>query len=184
MGNTEILKRGDVQLTSAGTGITHSEVTHGESPVHFLQIWTFPQNSGLAPSYYTRHFTDEEKRDDLVPVVAPVGSTGVSDVRQGDGPTPIHSSVWLYVTILSAGKSVTHSLNTSQNGSNGKKAYIQVVQTSGYNPGKASACYIKVNGDLYLYEGDGASVQGSVGDEISIENVGQGDAEVLLFDLD
>lgn len=54
MGNTEVLKRGDLQMTSAGTGIRHSEYSHGEAPVHFLQIWSKPSKNGLKPQYFTR----------------------------------------------------------------------------------------------------------------------------------
>lgn len=54
MGNTEVMKRGDIQLTSAGTGITHSEKAHGDKEVHFLQIWSLPSVSRLTPAYYTR----------------------------------------------------------------------------------------------------------------------------------
>lgn len=54
MGNHEVLKRGDLQMTSAGTGIRHSEYAHGEKQVHFLQIWAKPSQSSLPPTYYTR----------------------------------------------------------------------------------------------------------------------------------
>ena len=72
MGNREVLKRGDLQMTSAGTGIRHSEHTHGPVPVHFLQIWSTPATRGLSPQYFTRHFSDEEKKDRWAHVVAPV----------------------------------------------------------------------------------------------------------------
>jgi len=54
MGNTEVLRRGDIQMTSAGTGIRHSEKCHGPKQVHFLQIWASPNESNLPPKYYTR----------------------------------------------------------------------------------------------------------------------------------
>jgi redox-sensitive bicupin YhaK (pirin superfamily) len=184
MGNKEVLKRGDIQLTSAGTGIRHSEMTHGKGPVHFLQIWSLPHTSGLPPKYYNRHFTDEEKRDTLVPVVAPVGSKDVTDVRTGSGPAPVHSPVWLYSTILSPGKDVVHTLQAPGKGLPKRKAYLHVIQTSGYNKGKASGSLVKVNNDLFLSEGDGAFAQGSEGDTIRIENAGDTDAEVLVFEMD
>lgn len=184
MGNKEVLKRGDIQLTSAGTGVRHSEMTHGHQPVHFLQIWTRPQRSRLPPKYYNRHFTDEEKRDNLIPVVAPVGSKDVIETRQGTGPTPVQSQVWLFATILSPGKSVSHTLLKSQSGAPKRKAYLHVVQTSGYNKGKAIGSTVKVNGDVFLSEGDGSFAQGPDGEAITIENIGDIDAEVLVFDLD
>jgi quercetin 2,3-dioxygenase len=54
MDNVEVLKRGDIQLTSAGTGISHSEKAHGNKQVHFMQIWSIPTVSKLKPAYFTR----------------------------------------------------------------------------------------------------------------------------------
>jgi len=98
MGNVEVLKRGD-QLTSAGTGISHSEKAHGDKQVHFLQIWSLPSISRLTPTYFTR---DDEKKDKWVRVVAPAGAPGVSSKREDSGPTPVQSGpLTLYSTILS-----------------------------------------------------------------------------------
>jgi hypothetical protein len=96
----------------------------------------------------------------------------------------VQSQVWLFAAILSPGKSVVHHLLKSANGAPKRKAYLHVIQTSGYNDGKATGNLLKVNGDLYLSEGDGAFAQGPDGEAITIENVGDGDAEVLVFDLD
>jgi redox-sensitive bicupin YhaK (pirin superfamily) len=72
MGNKEFIKRGDVQFTSAGTGISHSEFNGSDKDwVHFLQIWVEPSASGLKPSYTTKHFSDEEKKNKLRLIVAP-----------------------------------------------------------------------------------------------------------------
>jgi redox-sensitive bicupin YhaK (pirin superfamily) len=184
MGNKEVLRRGDIQLTSAGTGIRHSEMTHGPNPVHFLQIWALPQKSGLPPKYYNRHFTDEEKRDKFVLAVAPVGSEGVNETRNGEGPAPVQAQLRLYSTILSPGKSVTHALLGASNGISDSKAYLHVIQTSGYNEGKASGALVKVNEQLHLSEGDGAFSHGAKGQTITIENISDEPAEVLLFDLE
>ena len=184
MGNVEVLKRGDLQLTSAGTGIQHSEKTYGSTPVHFLQIWSLPQVSGLAPKYFTRHFTDTEKTNKLVPVVAPIGSEGVSEEREGTGPAPVQSPLYLYATLLSKDASVTHKLRYSDVSSGQRKAYVHVIQTSGYNTGKAKGNRVLLNDGLELAEGDGAFAIGEEGQPIEIKNVGEGTAEVLLFDLD
>lgn len=184
MGNVEILKRGDLQLTSAGTGIRHSEKTYGNSPVHFLQIWSLPQVSGLAPKYFTRHFTDAEKTDKLVPIVAPVGSEGVSEEREGAGPAPVQSPLYLYTTLLRKGASVAHKLKKSGLTPAQRKAYVHVIQTSGYNTGKGKGNRVLCNGELELAEGDGAFAIGKEGQPIEIKNIGDGTAEVLLFDLD
>jgi len=123
MGNTEILGRGDLQLTSAGTGISHSEKAHGSKQVHFLQIWSLPSTSKLQPKYFTRHFSDEEKTNKWARVVAPVGADGVLLAREGEGPAPVQSPLTLYATLLGQNKSLDRPLS-------GKKGYIHVIQTS------------------------------------------------------
>jgi Pirin len=181
MGNTEILRRGDVQLTSAGTGISHSEKAHGPKQVHFLQIWSLPSTSKLQPKYFTRHFSDEEKTDKWVRVVAPVGADGVLPVREGKGPAPVQSPLTLYTTILGQNKSLNRSFT-------GKKGYVHVVQTSGYNEGQSQGASIKIASDgekLTLGEGDGAYILVENGvNSLEVENVGDRVAEVLVFDLD
>lgn len=90
LGNLEIMKRGDVQMTSTGSGISHSEYNRNDSKqVHFLQIWGLPSTRNLPPNYYNRHFTDEQKRAGWVKIVAPVGSSDVQDVREATGPAPV-----------------------------------------------------------------------------------------------
>lgn len=178
MSNVEVMKRGDVQLTSAGTGIRHSEKTDGDNQVHFLQIWSVPNKRGLTPKYYHRHFSDEEKRQGWVAVVGKIGDEGVSDSREGTGPTPVHSNLWLYATLLGAGKTIDHPLKYS-------KGYIHVVQTSGYNTEKSKGNRVKLNGAVELGEGDGAFVtNGGENEIVKIENIGDGEAELLFFDLD
>jgi len=185
MGNTEILKRGDLQLTSAGTGISHSEKAHGPNQVHFLQIWSVPATARLTPKYYTRHFSDAEKKDTWVPVVAPIGAEGISPTREGTGPAPVQSPLTLFATLLSPSKSLSRVFPSGN--AKSRKAYIHVVQTSGYNPKAATGATVKVGGDgveLELKEGDGAYIFGVAGKEIKVENVGEQIAEVLLFDLE
>ncbi|KZS94552.1 pirin domain-containing protein [Sistotremastrum niveocremeum HHB9708] len=177
MGNTEVLKRGDLQMTSAGTGIRHSEHSHGGKQVHFLQIWSVPSTRGLTPKYFTRHFTDQEKQDKLVRIVAPIGAPGVTEAREAEGPAPVHSPLTLFATIISPSKSVVHTLGS-------KKVHIHVVQTSGYNTGKSSGASIRLNGSTSISEGDAVFGTGEPGDKIEIENTGDIPAEVLVFDLD
>jgi hypothetical protein len=182
MGNTEILRRGDLQLTSAGTGISHSEKAHGSKEVHFLQIWSLPSTSNLQPKYFTRHFSNEEKTDKWVRIVAPVGADGVLAVREGEGPAPVQSPLTLYATLLGQNKSLNRPLT-------GKKGYIHVVQTSGYNEGASKGASVKVTSkdgeELTLGEGDGAYIfVGNGGNAFQVENVGEHVAEILVFDLD
>jgi len=181
MGNTEILKRGDLQLTSAGTGISHSEKAHGSEQVHFLQIWSVPTTPRLQPKYFTRHFSDAEKTDKWVRVVAPIGAEGVVATREGEGPTPVQSPLTMYATLLSPGKALSQSLN-------GNKGYIHVVQTSGYKEGKAEGASITIKSTvgetLTLREGDGAYIfVGGSGNTLEVDNDGDRIAEVLVFDL-
>ncbi|KAI5833190.1 RmlC-like cupin [Schizophyllum commune Tattone D] len=180
MGNTEVLSRGALQLTSAGTGILHSEKAHGPAEVHFLQIWSFPSTPRLQPKYYTRNFSDADKTDKWARVVAPVGSQGVSEAREAEGPAPVHSPLTMYATLLSRGKTVAQAMQ-------GTKGYVHVVQTSGYNTGKATGATVKFKaGDeqLELREGDGAYLHFPPGGiEVAVENTGDRTAEIVLFDL-
>jgi len=181
MGNTEILRRGDIQLTSAGTGIAHSEKTHGSKPAHFLQIWSFPSTSRLEPKYYTRHFTDEEKKDKWARVVAPFDATDVVLDREGQGPAPVHTSLTMYASLLSPGTKLERLLE-------GKRGYVHVIQTSGYNDGKAAGATVKISSQdaqLTLKEGDGAYVSvGQTGHVMDVQNDGDRVAEVVVFDLE
>ncbi|TFK90845.1 pirin domain-containing protein [Polyporus arcularius HHB13444] len=181
MGNVEVMKRGDLQMTSAGTGIRHSEHTHGAQQVHFLQIWSVPSTRGLSPQYFTRHFSDDEKRDRWAHVVAPVEAEGVVEKREAPGPAPVHSPLDLYATLLSQGKKLSHVFGR-------QKGYIHVVQTSGYNTKEASGAHVRVSGTdggpVDLKEGDGAYISAAPGEELVVENVGDRVAEILLFDLE
>ncbi|KAH9479841.1 Putative quercetin 2,3-dioxygenase [Psilocybe cubensis] len=183
MGNTEVLKRGDLQMTSAGTGISHSEKAHGSKQVHFLQIWSLPSKARLQPKYFTRHFSDADKTDKWATVVAPVGAQGVLAEREAQGPAPVNSPLTLYATILGVGKTLDRPLE-------GKKGYIHVIQRSGYKEGKAEGASVRISSpgsdaELTLREGDGAYIfVGKKGASLTVENDGDRAAEILVFDLD
>ncbi|GAA6056179.1 hypothetical protein JCM3770_004246 [Rhodotorula araucariae] len=193
MGNLEIMRRGDIQMTSTGTGIAHSEYNRNPSKqVHFLQIWGLPNKRGLSPKYYNRHFSDDEKRDKLVKVVAPAESEGVSDERGAKGPAPVHAALSMYASILSPKASIKHTLAPSTT-----KAYLHNIMRSGYRAPSVSAsdkfedggAMVQLNAGLILEEGDGAFVTVSTGAEdhdarqIEVKNVGDRDAEFLLFEM-
>ena len=129
-----------------------------------------------------RHFTDEEKKDQWVRVVAPAGEAGVSDAREAPGPAPVHSPLSLHATLLSPGKSLSHELSPQSS-----KAYVHVVQTSGYNPSTASGNTVRVYApgtqDAVLQEGDGLYITSANPTTVSVENTGEGVAELLLFEL-
>ena len=199
LSNTEILKRGDLQMTSTGTGIRHSEFNDNKTQgVHFLQIWAMPNQRGLKPNYYTRHFSDEEKRGKLVHVVGPLGAEGVEDEREAKGAAPVHSWLGMWASLLPTHQEVTHRISSAFNpalstGTHVKKVYIHLVQSSGYNT-KASythadAAKVEVTdgagGVVVLGEGDGVFVDGGKeGDVVNVKSVGGREAEFVLFEMD
>ncbi|KAJ6549108.1 hypothetical protein DFH09DRAFT_1087175 [Mycena vulgaris] len=147
-----------------------------------LIIWALPTTARLTPKYFTRHFSDEQKRDVWARIVAPVDAPGVRrDSREGEGPTPVQSPLTLYATLLSEGKDLVQAMS-------GSKGYIHVVQTSGYNTGSAAGATVKVFGaagvEWVLKEGDGAYMYFDGAQDLKVENVGEGTAEVLLFDIE
>jgi redox-sensitive bicupin YhaK (pirin superfamily) len=153
MGNGSVIKPGDVQYMSAGTGVQHSEFNASETePVHLYQIWMFPEKQGLKPTYDQKNFPEAEKRGKLRLVASPDGRNGSVQIRQDNE---------LYATLLGEGESVKHELK------NDRHAYVQVARGS-----------VTLNGKK-LAEGDGAAISA----EKSVELTGVKDAEVLLFDL-
>jgi len=154
LGTGSVIRPGEVQRMSAGTGIRHSELNASKTePVHFLQIWIIPEKKGLAPGYEQKAFADEDKRGRLRLV-------GSRDGR--DGSVTIHQDVDLYATLLSKGQVVTHALAP------GRGAWVQVARGAATLNGAA------------LREGDGVAIEtpGALRLEAS------SDAEVLLFDMD
>ncbi len=99
MGNEAVIGPGDVQRMSAGTGLTHSEINQGETPVHFFQIWIFPDERGLEPSYDQRHYDPEQWRDTLLPVAS---GRGV------EGAATFHTEATIHRCALSAGRRIAH----------------------------------------------------------------------------
>jgi redox-sensitive bicupin YhaK (pirin superfamily) len=154
IGTGSVIRPGDVQRMSAGSGIGHSEFNASKTePVHFLQIWIIPEKKGLKPGYEQKSFSAEDKRGNLRLV-------GSRDGR--DGSVTIHQDVDLYATVLSEGETVTHPLKS------GRKAWVQVAR------GSAS-----LNGEE-LREGDGVAVEEA--DALKLSSTAK-DTEVLLFDL-
>jgi redox-sensitive bicupin YhaK (pirin superfamily) len=154
IGTGSVIRPGDVQVMSAGTGIRHSEFNHSKTePVHFLQIWIVPDREGIAPRYDQKRFPDDEKRGRLRLV-------GASD--GGEGAIVIHQDVKLFASILNAGQQVTHTMSP------GRRAWLQVVRGA-----------VQING-RDLNAGDGAAAQ----DDAALAVTGQVDgAEILVFDL-
>ena len=174
MGNLENLRRGEVQFTSAGTGIRHSEYNRNKNEdVHFLQIWAKPNVARLKPSYVTRKFTDEMKEDRLVRIMESVerhsGKDGATE------PIPMHADLSMSASILSPGKSVTHELVKDGQ----RNVYLHVVMSDRTQP-KTGGAKIRV-GDVELGEGDGAFVRGASGPgKIEVESVGREESGVSV----
>ena len=153
LGTGSIIRPGEVQRMSAGTGVTHSEFNHSHSElVHFLQIWLLPEWTGLPPSYEQRAFSDEEKRGTLRLVASRDGR---------DGSVTIHQDVALYAALLNAGERVIHQFVP------GRHAWVQVARGA-----------VTLN-DKALIAGDGAAIS----DESRLVLRGTEAAEILLFDL-
>ena len=155
IGTGSVIRPGDVQRMSAGTGIRHSEFNHSRAePVHFLQIWIEPERDGITPSYEQKTFTADDKRGRLRLV-------GSRDGR--DGSVTIHQDVDLFASVLGRGQSVTHALGA------GRKGWLQVARGT-----------VTV-GEQTLAVGDGVAFDAV--QTIAITGAGDGDAEVLLFDM-
>ena len=153
MGTGSVIRYGDVQRMSAGTGVQHSEFNHSTSePVHFLQIWIIPQRRGIAPSYEEKHFSAESKRGRLCLIAS-------NDGREGS--VRVHQDVAIFASIMDGGDRVQHALEP------GRIAYLHLIR------GTLSANGIALEG------GDALKVS----DEKSIVVERANDAEFLLFDL-
>jgi redox-sensitive bicupin YhaK (pirin superfamily) len=153
LGNGSVLRPGELQHMTAGTGVRHSEFNPSDQEeVHLYQIWLLPGRKGLEPSYEQKAFSEEERRGALRLVASPTGE---------HGSLTIHQDARLYLPTLQAGEAVAHTLEP------GRHAWLQVLR------GRAA-----LNGNP-LAAGDGAAVS----EEEKLGIRGQAEAEVMLFDL-
>ena len=153
MGNGSVIRPGDLQRMSAGTGVTHSEFNPSrEAPVHFLQIWLLPRERGLPPGYEQKGFPQEARRGRLRLIAAGDGR---------EGAVTIHQDADVWTALLQPGESVRHALAP------GRYAWLHVARGA-----------VTLNGST-LGAGDGAAVS----DEAALEITAAAGAEVLLFDL-
>lgn len=153
MGNGSVMRRGDVQRMSAGSGVVHSEFNASKTdPVHFLQIWIVPARPGLASGYEQVFFSDDDKAGVLRLVASPDGAAGSVRIQQ---------DARLYASLLRSGEAVTHALAAS------RKGWLHIVEGE-----------VFVNGHA-LTAGDGVAVGGE--ELLTISSPTRG--EVLVFDL-
>lgn len=181
------MKRGDVQFTTGGSGIAHSEGNETDDWVHFLQIWCLPWKRGLKPSYHTRHFDEQEKRKGFVTIVSPLkaGPNATPDQEAKAEPVvkdsiPIHADFLMGASIIPTKASHEWTIGGSdavQSKSN-RKVYVHLPMTQN---GKAKVRL--AGGDTVLSEGDGAFLSNvNAGDKLSVESIGEADAEIVVFD--
>ncbi len=153
MGNGSVIRPGEVQRMSAGTGISHSEYNYSKAePVHLLQIWIVPEQRGLKPGYEQRSFKIQEERGTLRLIAARDGRGGA---------VTVHQDIDLFVALLDRGERVVHRLKS------GRHAWVQVARGA-----------VMING-LPLKAGDGAAVSEEDALRISADD----NSELLLFDL-
>ena len=164
MGNGSVIRPGDVQRMSAGTGVVHAEYNASKTePVHFLQIWILPQWAGLPSGYEQKFFSDDDKRGKLRLIASRDGAEGSVRIQQ---------DAQIFATVLEGGASVHHSIRP------GRKGWLHVVS------GEA-----KLN-DLVLKAGDGVAIDPSAGprgepsaNEQALTLTGPHRCELLLFDM-
>jgi redox-sensitive bicupin YhaK (pirin superfamily) len=154
LGNGSIIRPGDGQRMSAGTGILHSEANASKTDrVHLLQIWILPERKGIEPGYEQKAFSEEDKRGRLKLIAARDGHNGA---------VTVHQDISLYVSLLDEQQEVEHALAP------GRHAWLQIARGS-----------VELNGTR-LEQGDGAAAS----DEQKLSITGAQDgSEILLFDL-
>ena len=153
LGNGSVIRPGDVQRMSAGTGIQHSEFNHSSAePVHFLQIWIVPDQVGYAPGYEQKYFSAEEKRGRLCLVASRAGR---------EGSVSLHQDADVHAALLDGDDAVEFALNS------GRLAWIQVARGE-----------LRVDGQP-LREGDGLALD----EPGRVRLDGARAAEVLLFEM-
>jgi redox-sensitive bicupin YhaK (pirin superfamily) len=154
LGNGTVIRPGEVQRMSAGTGFVHSEFNPSKTePLHFMQIWIIPDYTGLPPSYEQKVFPVGE-RGRMQLVAAPYG---------GDGAVTLHQDARLFIANLGPGEGADHRIEP------GRGIWMQLARG-----------IIALNG-TEMREGDGAAVEDEPAIEIEAKNGGR--APSLVFDV-
>lgn len=153
LGNGSVIRPGDVQRMSAGSGVMHSEFNASErDPVHFLQIWIEPSARGVSPGYEQKHFAAEDRRGKLKLIASPDG---------GEGSVTIHQDARVYAADLAVDAAVAYDIKA------GRRAYVHVASGA-----------VVVNGTP-LEAGDGARIA----EETTLNLSALQESQVLFFDL-
>lgn len=155
MGNKAVIRHGDVQAMSAGTGIVHSEKNaNHDKQVRFLQIWVIPKQRNVQPRYDQKAFSDEEKRNKLLTVVSPVGSA--------DGGIQIHQDAWFSLGKLDKGTTVQYEARKEGNG-----VYAFLLEGD-----------VTIN-DIIMNRRDGLGIE----EEKTLSIIANQDSELLLMEV-
>lgn len=117
MGVTDVLKNGDVQYISAGTGVFHSEINKGKIKTRFIQIWIMPGKRGLKPSYEIKKFNKEDRKNKLLKIISGI---------DGDGEIKIYQNSNIFVSELEPKKSISYKIKY------GNSIYFTIIEGSGY----------------------------------------------------
>lgn len=156
-GGRGVIRPGEVQRMTAGTGVAHSEINAStDEAVELLQIWVLPERAGLAPSYEQRQFTPEDRRGKLLPIASG---------QDAPGAVKIHQDATFYVATVRPGDRVEHAMAP------GRRAFLYVIEGE-----------IAINGERFS-AGDQARIVET--DKLTIEGVidGAQASEIILIDL-
>jgi redox-sensitive bicupin YhaK (pirin superfamily) len=155
MGNVQVIKQGDVQVMSAGTGIQHAEKNkNADKQVKFFQIWVFPKEKNVKPRYDQKTFSDDDKHNKLLTIVSPLGS--------GNGGVQIHQDAWFSLGKLDKDFKTTYHLKNKNSG-----VYAFVIEGD-----------VTINGEK-LNRRDGLGITGADNFDINADS----DAELLLMEV-
>lgn len=155
MGNKQVIRQGDVQVMSAGTGVQHSEINKNkDKEVRFFQIWIFPDKKDITPRYDQKNFSEEQKHNTLLTVVSPIGTK--------DGGVQINQNAWFSLGKLDKGLSIDYNLKNKQHG-----VYAFVIEGE-----------VIINGEK-LNRRDGLAISETEQLKIKAET----DAELLLMEI-
>lgn len=181
------IRRGDIQFTTAGRGVSHSEFNlHKSEPVHFLQIWAIPWKRGLAPRYSTGRYSDEDKRKGFVSLLSPMkgGPDATAAEEKAAEPTipgtiAIHADFVMAAGIIGEGQKFEWTVGGKATEERRRKVYVHLPMT------KSGRAKVMLDGreDAVLREGDGVFVEAvNAGDKLVVESVGEAEAEVVVLD--
>lgn len=187
------MKRGDVQFTTGGKGIAHSEQNeHDKDWVHFLQIWATPWKRGLPPTYHTETFSEADKKEKFVNIITPLkaGPSATPAEEKAatpakEGTIPVHADLVFSAGILEPKKTFEYRVGGDGEdlvrNREGRNVYVHFTESEKWE--KRGKVKLAGREDMVLSEGDAAFVKNvKVGDVLTVESTGEVDAEVVIVD--